>query len=641
MSGNWLLSALVALAIPTCAQAAEPAEASEFKEIVVTASAEGAEAKRLPAFVQVITQKELRSAGVQNLEQALMHYVPGSGNSAPGAYTSVGMRGVRSGANVNNVLGDRVTLLIDGMRASSGNPSVIPFAIIDRIEIVRGPSSVLYGGSAMGGVVNVITKRGRDDIHGEVGASYGRFDNARGHAAVAGSLSEKMGMALGLSSGKIGNYKTGNGIKYDNTHAANTDIGGTFTYTNENTSLHLVGIHRSLYDMGSPGSVTWATPDDRLNMHYTRFSGQLEHKTDAGHSFSAAVYGDDNRYKIAGPDYYSGSYDSKYKNVTLGTRLLGGLSLGDFGRLSLGIDYANMRDEAYGSSVGQPDMRTDVTGLFAEYRYEGEAFSSFSGLRYDNYSGEMKSNKYESKAHGSKDYDHVSWRAGAVYWLTDWLGVKGNIGTAFVAPTAVNLAGDYSGSWGRYVGNPDLKAEKSLTAEGGFEVEYGGAKAEVIYFQSWYKDRISYAYHSTIPYAMTWMNVASQRLDGFDISLSWRGSFDELKVTPYVHSEIFTKKKNGDGSAVAYVPHHSTVAGISLGYGRVWLDMNARFTGTQKEGNTDRDDYAVVNAKLTFNVTDSLDVYCGVNNITDRMYEVATGYPMPGRAVYGGFNYKF
>jgi outer membrane receptor protein involved in Fe transport len=70
--------------------------------------------------------------------------------------------------------------------------------------------------------------------------------------------------------------------------------------------------------------------------------------------------------------------------------------------------------------------------------------------------------------------------------------------------------------------------------------------------------------------------------------------------------------------------------------------VNARFTGTQLQGGPDKeDDYTVLNARLTLHATDSLDLYVGVNNLSDRYYAVTMGYPLPGRAVYGGFTYKF
>lgn len=640
MRASYVSGILACFCLCNAAVAEEEGPVSE-QEIVVTASAEPSEAKQLPAFVQVITGKEMQETGIHSLEEALTYYVPGSGNNAPGALASVGMRGFRSGADASSVLGDRVLLLIDGLRASSGNPNIIPFALVERIEIVRGPSSVLYGGSAMGGVVNVITRRGQGDMHGELDASYGRFDTAQGRLSLAGSLSEKWGMALSLGSGKSGNYKSGDGEKYPNTHSANSDMGGTFTYSNENTTVHTVALHRSLYDLGSPGDrLAYPTPKDRLGMHYTRFSSQLEQKTDAGHIFNLAVYGDDNRYKIIDNTY--GGKDSVYKTLTLGARAIGGFSLGSFGRFSLGVDYANIRDTASGTTVYQPDMRTDAAGLFAEYRYEGKRFSSFSGVRYDAYNGKVRSNAAIAAEHRSKNFEHVSWNTGAVYWLTDWLGLKANVGTAFVAPTAKNLVGRYYSGWSSYVGNPDLEAETSLTAEGGLEVEYEDFRAEVMYFQTWYKDRI--AASALVPYTTyTWKNIDSQRLDGVDFSLSWRKKYAGVTISPYAHSELFTKRRNGDGSTVTNVPHHSTVAGLGLGYGKVWLDVNARFTGTQKDefSQTNMGDYTVVNAKLTVHATDALDVYCGVNNLTDRLYAVTYGYPLPGRAVYGGFTYKF
>ncbi|MBQ8172919.1 MAG: TonB-dependent receptor [Mailhella sp.] len=646
MSGKFFATLSVAAVLSLIggsAFATDSTVEAEFPEIVVTATVEGAEAKKLPASVQVVTRQEMDSAGIHSVQDALSYYVPGSGDSKPGAYGNVGLRGFRSGASVSSVLGDRVVLLIDGLRASSGNPGIIPFAIVDRIEIVRGPASVMYGGSAMGGVINVITRKGHGDMRGEVGASYGRFDDISGHAGLHGALSGKWGMALGVESSKRGDYKSGGGKSYENTHSADADVGATLTYTNEGTSLHMVGVHRSVYDTGSPGGAGWFTPGDRTGLHYSRLSGQLTRETEAGHKFSAAVYGDRNIYKIFDGTYGSG--ESRYTTYTAGTRLTAGFSLGDWGRFSAGVDYANMREKMGGNSIGQPDSRNDLLGLFAEYRWEGEKLSLISGLRYDSYNGKLRSNSGVSQEHTSKDYDHLSWELGAVYWLTDWLGLKASTGTSFVAPTAVNLAGNYAGSWGHYVGNPNLDAETCLTAQGGLEMQYGGFRAEVMYFQSWYKDRIASV--DLGGYTYTWRNISSQRLNGFDLELAWRGDVAGVTVAPYLNSEIFTKMENGDGSYVGVLPHHSTVAGLGLGWKKLWLDVNARFTGTQKQNDfasgqaVKMDAYTVVNARLTLHATDSLDLYLGVNNLTDRYYAVTLGYPLPGRAVYGGFIYKF
>ncbi|MBR3880590.1 MAG: TonB-dependent receptor, partial [Mailhella sp.] len=487
-------------------------------------------------------------------------------------------------------------------------------------------------GSAMGGVVNIITRRGHGAMRGEIGGRYGRFDSVSGHAGLHGGLSEKWGMALGVETSKTGDYKTGDGSRYTNSHAADADGGATLTYRNEKTSLHLVGLHRSVYDTGNPGGAGWFTPDDRVGRHYSRVSGELRHETDAGHGFSAALYGDRNVYR------YISVEESRYTTYTLGTRMTAGFSLGDWGRFSAGLDYANIREKMGGGSIGQPDSRNDVTGLFAEYRWEGEKASLIGGLRYDDYRGHIRSNKGVALEHGTKRYDNLSWNIGTVYWLTDWLGVKASAGTSFVAPTAVNLTGNYVSSWGQYVGNPDLEAETCLTAQGGFEMQYGELRAEVMYFQSWYKDRIEVDYGQ---YPFTWRNVSSQRLNGFDVELSWRGELGRVTVAPYLNSEIFTKTKNGDGTAVTYLPHHSTVAGLGLGFSKMWLDLNARFTGAQRQGATAVEPYTVVNARLTFHATESLDLYAGVNNISDRYYAVTLGYPLPGRAVYGGFTYRF
>ena len=148
-------------------------------------------------------------------------------------------------------------------------------------------------------------------------------------------------------------------------------------------------------------------------------------------------------------------------------------------------------------------------------------------------------------------------------------------------------------------------------------------------------------------YAYTWTNVPSQRLGGLDIAAEWRGTFGNVTVAPYVHSEIFTKRHNPDNSTVSYVPHHSTTAGLGLGWKKLWFDINARFTGTQWQTSPynyaleKMDGFTVVNAKLTIHATEMLDLYCGVTNLTDRDYAFTWGYPMPGRAVFGGFTLRY
>ena len=105
MSGKSLslLVCLVLAAFSHCpAIASAEVHEAEFSEIVVSAAVEGAEAKKLPASVQVISRKELERAGVRSVEEALTHFVPGNSNSQPGAFSNVGLRGFRSGASASS-----------------------------------------------------------------------------------------------------------------------------------------------------------------------------------------------------------------------------------------------------------------------------------------------------------------------------------------------------------------------------------------------------------------------------------------------------------------------------------------------------------------------------------------------------------
>ncbi len=424
-------------------QAAEKTTSEPVKvlpEVVVTATAEPAEVRRLPSTVQVISAETLARAGAETLSDVLERYVPGNGTVQPGAYASVGMRGFRSYKSAGISLRDGVLLLIDGHRAGTGNAAAIPMGNVERVEIIRGPSSVLYGGSAMGGVINVITKRGRGPVSGSVGASYGRFDGRSADASVSGGAAgDRFGYAVSIQGAASSSYKDGDGDRYANSAFHNAGAGVSLTYRPcEDSSVSLVGAHQSIFDTGSPGGyyAFGLTPDDevRNNFHYLALEYDTKFENEA--SLRGSLYSSRDRYDYSWDGLW-GSGNSTYRGDVLGGRLVAGFPLWGFGRLSLGTDASHMREKDYGSSVSQPNAAYDVLGLFAEHRAELGDVNTTLGVRYDIYRERLRPTAGLSLLHtDSRAFHHVSWSAGATWWMLDWLGLKASVATAFVPPTA-------------------------------------------------------------------------------------------------------------------------------------------------------------------------------------------------------------
>ena len=152
--------------------------------VVVTATRQAQRENEVLASVEVIEREQIERAGQSTIIE-LLATQPGvqiSSNGGAGASSSVFIRGTSS---------KHALLLIDGMRvgsATSGQPMLeaLPLGVIERIEILRGPASALYGSDAVGGVIQVFTRKGREGFHPELFVGYGSNDTVRASASLAG-----------------------------------------------------------------------------------------------------------------------------------------------------------------------------------------------------------------------------------------------------------------------------------------------------------------------------------------------------------------------------------------------------------------------------------------------------------------------
>lgn len=146
---------------------------ASLEEIVVTATKVEEPKKDVPASIQIITQEDIKNSTAKDAGDLIAESAIGHVHKYPGVLTGrIGLRGLTT--DLFSDLKSRVSVLINGHRAGTVNLAKIPVEDIERIEIVKGPASVLYGSSAMGGVINIITKEGRKEgFHGSIGGEIG------------------------------------------------------------------------------------------------------------------------------------------------------------------------------------------------------------------------------------------------------------------------------------------------------------------------------------------------------------------------------------------------------------------------------------------------------------------------------------
>ncbi len=175
------------------------------EEMVVTASRTEERPIDLPMDTQVIGRETIEQSGATTVGELLGTHVTGHLQKYSGMNTAVGLRGFRTEAHGEDVAG-HVLLLIDGHRAGTGNAAKINLDRIERVEVIKGPSSALYGSAAMGGVVNLITKKGDGPLGGSIGGEYGSFDAYKGLLSAGGGVNERFRFYATTSTEGIDDY---------------------------------------------------------------------------------------------------------------------------------------------------------------------------------------------------------------------------------------------------------------------------------------------------------------------------------------------------------------------------------------------------------------------------------------------------
>lgn len=190
-----LLIATIAISSPALAQEKKPdsLKTNALDEVVVTSLRTGVKRKNVPQSMTVITKAQMSLTPYQETTDLLKNNSSLNIIQYPGLSSGIGIRGFRpqiSGLN------QRSLLLVDGRPAGTVSIATINPADIERIEVLKGPASALYGSSAMGGVVNIITKKSSGDVHGNVFAEYGSYETAKLGADAGGNITQKLDFNL-------------------------------------------------------------------------------------------------------------------------------------------------------------------------------------------------------------------------------------------------------------------------------------------------------------------------------------------------------------------------------------------------------------------------------------------------------------
>ncbi|HEY6852691.1 MAG TPA: TonB-dependent receptor [Gemmatimonadales bacterium] len=477
--------ALLLVAMPLSAQ--QPDTAFHLKPVVVTATLVPASPDAVPAAVTVLAGDDLRARGIRTVADAL-RFVPGASvveSGSFGSQTSLFLRGGES---------DYLKVLIDGVPQNLPGGSFdfanLSTADVDRIEIVRGPVSVLYGSDAVTGVIQIFTRSGRGAPHGQVGFGAGTY----GAQSVTGDLG---GAAGALSYGVSLSRFTSDGI-----YAFNNE------YRNGTASAHV----RFSPDPRTDASLS-ARYGDGVYHFPTDGGGQPVDSNqsttargpsfglDAGRVLSARVSVRGNLgWTEAQNRYDDATYAYHSKDVT---RRLAAAARADVrpspaAVVTIGAEYQH--ESQSGSSL---DTARRNSALFAQLLTGTTGPLSLTlGARLD-----------DNQQFGT----HGTARAGLVWRLDERTRARAAAGTGFKEPTLLENFG--TSSFAR--GNPNLQPEQSASWEVGLEHTPPGDRVTVAvtYFHERFRELVQYSGAPLGPDSVNFYNVPGARVQGIEVGI--------------------------------------------------------------------------------------------------------------------------
>lgn len=487
-------------------------------EMVVTATGRPERRDQVPETIQVIDQEKIKHSAARSITDLLAENAVGFFSEWTAAQTSINIRGAASDGQGRDFK-SQVLVLINGRRAGTANLSKLSSADVERIEVVRGPASVVYGSQNIGGVINIIMKTGRTAAGTLLEASGGSFGQLRGKAQTGG-VYEAVDWYIGLSGGKSDNYSVGGGAKELNTAWKRAGASGAFgLQIDPNQRIDINVRTDGIYDAGFRGSTAniYST-DDRYNRSFDIvWNGKVP---DGWASWMLQTYAvsDVDTFKWLSPVIANGSnpvigtskdYNDRKLDI-VGTRAQPRFTPWTGNELLLGLDWENSWLRSDRIRAYLPGSPIASQGQIAPYDYnQTDAVWAFytedvqklfddrvtvrGGVRrtYGQTSFDPTPNLAQQRS-GTQPYEATTYSGGATWKMLDWWSWRVGTSTGFRAPTASELAADFTAvGGGRTFGNPNLKPETAEQYEVGTTFNGTGWRVDVALFQNTISNRIT------------------------------------------------------------------------------------------------------------------------------------------------------
>lgn len=617
-------------------QAARAQAPIELEPLIITANRSPETTAKIGSASTVIDRGDIEATQAENVAE-LLETVPGLSvfqSGGIGGSTSVSIRGAAS---------DQTLVMIDGIRvndpASTGGEfdfSLFSLSNVERIEIVRGPQSGVYGSDAIGGVINIITRKGGTGQSAVVEAEGGSYKTFAQRAFVSGSQDD-VSVSVAAS-----NFRTSGFSRF---------AGGTEDDATRKKSIHaridydpspvfgltVTGGHYELdAELDSIGLSSGSDSDDRgeqflslasASARLNLLDGEFQNKLTAFFSRTERSFFDDNG---SGSSPLIGR-TSEFEGDSTGLEYQGDLKVRGVDRLIFGgkLDYQNgisFNDDVLAGITPRYDIEESWRSAFALYSFNPTDELSFTGaVRSDEFGPVGIENTYRLTAAYRVPQSGTKFRA--------------SYGTGAKAPTIQQRFEDS----GFAIGNPDLEVETSKGWDAGVDQELlGGAVAlSGTYFSNEIEDLISAEFDPATS-KFLFVNVDQVKIDGIELSASWIATDWLTLKGAYTYLDAVDSTT---GLALSRRPEHAfNLRAAMRPLERLSLAVSATFVGERFNRSDERDlldQYIRVDLDGSYDLNATSEVFFRADNIFDADYEEVKDFGTAGRSGYVGLRARF
>ncbi len=680
MKKKWYPAVILCLALsPALAWAEEntapPGDNTTLDEVVVTATRSKENIREIPAKVEVISSHDIEMTVGQMLTEQLKKNSSIGVIEYPGAMAGIGIRGFRpefSGITKHSLV------LINGRPVGATNLATIIPDNVERIEVLKGPASSLYGGEAMGGVVNIITKKNTGKLTGSAELGFGSYSTNFQKAALGGGIGKTVDFDITARRyDQSDNFDMGN--NETRAHTSYRTQNGTLRVGADLGSSWRIDASGDIYqgrDIEIPGD-TFDGDEKSGNKDIDRYGLDL---------MAAGSFGTNNKLSLTA--YKTNETSESYKHYTgyftpvqvapyrsydsdidwLGFQAKDEFTLGSHSIIT-GIDYQDIdkKSRSYNQDGSRkapwsPDEgRTNWAGyLETVWRLMENNLTLTAGGRYDYFEVETESTPYKTDfVPNSESFSTFSPRAGLNYLFQTGVRLHTTVGQAFVPPNAGQLAGYSERVVGGVTmitkGNADLDPETSTTYDAGigYEQKKLGLSADLTFFHTNVDDKITKV---TIGNIGTYENSLSAEMEGletmfsFDIGapLHW-----DRSLSVFLNSTHMFKAEEDIAGGGTRDIHN--VANYTLNYGVEYDDgmfdgrLHFRTRGKMKDTDWNAAGYpeleypsfTVVDLVLGVNFLEHHRLSLKVDNLFNEFYYEKKGFPKPGQSFFISYRYQF